>query len=111
MMDAFAQMERIRFTPIPLAYLIHMKQAITFYCFLLPFTMVEALEYLTIPLVGLVAFTLFGIDGIGAEIENPFGYDLNDLNIDYYCEEIRDEVVFMKKTIPTSSTTQEALSL
>ena len=29
--------------------------------------------------VGLVAFTVFGIEEIGLEIENPFGHDPNDL--------------------------------
>jgi putative membrane protein len=28
---------------------------------------------------GLLAFALFGIDEIGVEIEDPFGYDPNDL--------------------------------
>jgi putative membrane protein len=31
---------------------------------------------------GVVAIGLFGIDEIGVEIEDPFGYDPNDLPLD-----------------------------
>jgi len=35
--------------------------------------------------VALVSFTLFGIEEIGIEIENPFGRDPNDLPLDAIC--------------------------
>jgi putative membrane protein len=108
-MDALAQMDRIRGTPIPLAYLIHMKQAITAYCFILPLTMVNVLQVVTVPLVALVALLLFGIDGIGAEIENPFGTELNDLPIDYLCHEMAKEAEYIEAHIPPSATLEQAL--
>jgi putative membrane protein len=36
-------------------------------------------------IVALISFTLFGIEQIGIEIENPFGYDSNDLPLDAIC--------------------------
>jgi predicted membrane chloride channel (bestrophin family) len=33
--------------------------------------LVDSLGWLVIPIVAIVAFTLFGIETIGAEIENP----------------------------------------
>ena len=33
------------------------------------------------PIVAIVAFTLYGIEGIGSQLEDPFGYDKNDLNM------------------------------
>jgi putative membrane protein len=33
----------------------------------------------SIPVVSVATFAIMGILGIGAEIENPFGYDDNDL--------------------------------
>jgi putative membrane protein len=44
--------------------------------------MVAQVGWWTGPLVSLVSFTLFGIEEIGIEIENPFGYDANDLPLD-----------------------------
>jgi putative membrane protein len=35
--------------------------------------------------VAIVAFTVFGIEAIGVEIENPFGHDANDLPLDQIC--------------------------
>jgi len=39
----------------------------------------------------LISFTLLGIEEIGLEIENPFGYDTNDLPLDHICNTIKDE--------------------
>ena len=36
-------------------------------------------------MVALISFTLFGIEEIGIEIENPFGHDANDLPLDAIC--------------------------
>jgi putative membrane protein len=33
----------------------------------------------------LVSFTVFGIEQIGIEIENPFGFDKDDLPLDQIC--------------------------
>jgi putative membrane protein len=44
------------------------------------------LGWWTAPVVVLISFTLFGIEAIGIEIENPFGRDQNDLPLDAICE-------------------------
>ena len=36
----------------------------------------------------ITSFIVIGFAAIGAEIENPFGYDKNDLNLDFFCNEI-----------------------
>ncbi|ORX84856.1 UPF0187-domain-containing protein [Basidiobolus meristosporus CBS 931.73] len=98
--DCFGGLERILRTPIPMAYNIHLQQCLYAYCGALPFTLVKELHWLTIPMVCIVAFMLFGIDGIGAEIENPFGYDLNDLPIDDFCDELRREADYIVARVP-----------
>ncbi len=80
--------ERILNTPIPLAYAIHIKHLLLFYCFALPFQMVAQLSWMTIPAVGVISFALLGIEAIGLEIENPFGYDPNDLPLDKMCDRL-----------------------
>jgi len=78
--------ERILKTPIPLAYSIHLKQLLLIYCLLLPFQLVNDLGWWTGGIVALISFTLLGIEEIGIQIENPFGYDSNDLPLDAICQ-------------------------
>jgi putative membrane protein len=92
--------ERILRTPMPLAYAIHLKQLLLLYCLLLPFQLVAQLGWLTGPIVALVSFTLFGIEEIGIEIENPFGYDANDLPLDAICANIRRNVEDLMNQTP-----------
>ncbi|MBD2250225.1 bestrophin family protein [Nostoc parmelioides] len=92
LVDNLGSCERILRTPMPLAYSIHLKQLLLLYCFLLPFQMVESLGWWTGLVVGLVSFTLFGIEAIGLEIENPFGYDPNDLPLDAICNTMKRNI-------------------
>jgi putative membrane protein len=85
MIDVLGGCERILKTPIPLAYAIHLKQLLLLYCLALPFQMVKDLSWGTGLVVALISFTLFGIEEIGIEIENPFGHDANDLPLDNIC--------------------------
>ncbi|KAF9152665.1 hypothetical protein BG015_004910 [Linnemannia schmuckeri] len=103
MTDIFTNMERIVFTPIPLAYSIHLRQVVYLYTLALPFTFIEKLAWHTIPLMALVSFTLFGMEGIGREIENPFGKDANDLHMDDFCRDLKREfqyLVNLQNTVP-----------
>ncbi|MEA5553667.1 bestrophin family ion channel [Anabaena cylindrica UHCC 0172] len=84
--------ERILKTPIPLAYAIHLKQLLLLYCLLLPFQIVENLGWWTGVISALVSFTLLGIEAIGLEIENPFGYDANDLPLDNICTTMKRNI-------------------
>ncbi len=90
--DSLGGCERILRTPLPLAYTIHLKQLLLIYCFLLPFQIVHELGWGTSPIVALISFTLFGIEEIGLEIENPFGDDPNDLPLDTICATIKGNI-------------------
>ncbi|KAJ3041510.1 hypothetical protein HDV00_009306 [Rhizophlyctis rosea] len=92
MIDCLSSFERIRNSPIPLAYSIHLKQTLMLYLISLPFQLVSKLYWGTIPVIFLASFTLLGIESIGGEIENPFGYDDNDLPVEKFCEDTREEL-------------------
>lgn len=92
MMESLGHCERILRTPLPLAYSIHLKQLLLIYCVLLPFQLVKDLGWGTGIFVGLISFTLLGIEEIGLEIENPFGYDTNDLPLDAICNTIKSDI-------------------
>ena len=51
------------------------------YTWALPFQLVTTLGWVTIPAVAVVAFIFIGFLVAGEEIENPFGFDRNDLNV------------------------------
>ncbi|KAJ3166394.1 hypothetical protein HDU88_003262 [Geranomyces variabilis] len=93
MVDCLTSFERIRNTPIPMAYSIHLQQSLTLYILSLPFQLVALISWGTIPVVAIAAFTMLGIDAIGSEIENPFGYDENDLPQEEYCRTTREEIL------------------
>lgn len=92
LVDALSACERILKTPMPLAYAIHLKQLLLLYCLSLPFQMVRDIGWWTAPVVLLISFTLFGIEEIGIEIENPFGRDQNDLPLDAICETMQRNI-------------------
>jgi len=92
LVDSLGACERILKTPIPLAYAIHLKQLLLIYCLLLPFQLVESLRWGTGLITALVSFTLFGIEAIGIEIENPFGHDENDLQLDSICQTMKRNI-------------------
>lgn len=89
MVDSLGGCERILKTPLPLAYSIHLKQLLLIYCLSLPFELVDRLVWLTPFVVSVLSFTVFGIEEIGLEIENPFGKDPNDLPLDQICENMK----------------------
>lgn len=80
--------ERIHRTPIPFAYMVHLRRALILYCFTLPFALVGDLHWWTIAGTFLLAFVFFGIEEIGVEIEDPFGLDENDLPLERFCQTI-----------------------
>jgi putative membrane protein len=52
-----------------------------------------------------VSFTLLGIEAIGLEIENPFGYDENDLPLDAICTTMKrniDDLISLTPTVHKS---------
>lgn len=101
MVEALSGCERILRTPIPLAYAIHLKQLLLIYCLGLPFQMVKDLTWWTAPVVTVLSFALFGIEEIGIEIENPFGYDKNDLPLDAICATMRQNIEDLMTLSPT----------
>lgn len=80
--DFFGGCERIMKTPVPFAYAHHIKGFLTLFCMTVPLAMLAEMGWYTAPASAIVAYALFGIDEIGVEIEDPFGYDPNDLPLD-----------------------------
>jgi hypothetical protein len=90
--DTMSQLERIGFTPLPFAYQAHLRLSLWLYLFFLPFQIYAKFEWLTIPATAFATFLLAGFLEIGQEIENPFNYDMNDLDLDGFCLSIQREL-------------------
>jgi putative membrane protein len=88
MTAAAASCERIKSTPIPFSYTLLLHRSAYLYCFLLPFGLVDTIGFMTPFVVAIVAYTFFGLDALGDEIEEPFGKDANDLPLDALCRTI-----------------------
>lgn len=87
LVSAYGSLETIHLTPLPVAYLIHMRQVLALFGGVLPFALVEEMGWWTILLTSLVTFTLYGklprsvpahvtmlintgIEAIGAQVSN-----------------------------------------
>ena len=85
---AAAACERIKSTPIPFSYTLLLHRTAYLYCFLLPFGLVDTIGFMTPFVVAIVAYTFFGLDALGDEIEEPFGSEANDLALDAICRSL-----------------------
>lgn len=74
--------ERIKSTPIPYSYTVLMHRIVAGYCVLLPFGLMETIKWATPVVVLVISYCFFGLDAIGDEAEQPFGFDTNDLPLD-----------------------------
>jgi putative membrane protein len=88
MVGAGAACERIKNTPIPFSYTLLLHRTAYLYCFLLPFGLVDTIGFMTPFVVAIVAYTFFGLDALGDEIEEPFGVSANDLPLEAICRTI-----------------------
>ena len=87
--------EHIRKTPLPFAYVVHLRRSLVIYCFTLPFALVGTFGWWTVLSVFLVAYTYFGVEEIGVEIEGPFGNDANHLPLEEICLTIQRNLFAM----------------
>ena len=71
--------ERIKNTPIPFTYTVLIHRIVAFYCFFLPFGLINTAGILTPVVVFLISHAFFGLDAIGDEIGEPFGTLPNNL--------------------------------
>lgn len=80
--DIQAGCDRILSTPLPFSYSVLLHRAVYSFCFILPFSLEASLGLWTPILVGLIAYMLLGLDELSAELEEPFGFQDNDLPLD-----------------------------
>lgn len=93
MSAAQASCERIKSTPTPFAYSLLLHRTAWLFCLILPFGLVSSLELMTPLVVAIIAYTFFGLDALGDELEDPFGFADNDLPLDAMVRVIERDVL------------------
>ena len=92
MIDITGKCERIKNTPIPVAYAFLLKFFIILYVMVLPFGLIDELQWWSIPLSLILYYIMMSIVMTAEEIEDPFGRDLNDLPMDEIAANIKKNV-------------------
>ncbi|KAH8666820.1 Bestrophin, RFP-TM, chloride channel-domain-containing protein [Xylariales sp. PMI_506] len=90
--DVLTTTDRVLNTPLPIAYTIAISQITWVYVILLPFQLITALSWITIPASVAAAYIILGILFIGREVENPFGNDVNDLPLELFCLQVMQDM-------------------
>lgn len=88
-----AACERIRHTPVPFAYSLLLHRTAWLFCLLLPFGLAELIGWGTPIVVAVTAYTFFGLDALGDELEDPFGHAENDLPLDALVRTVEIDVL------------------
>lgn len=94
--DICGACERIKNTPIPFAYSMFLKKFIFAYVLTMPYGFINEFGYGVIAVVSFTCYVLTSMELIAEDIENPFGYDANDLPTDSIAENIEKNIKEIK---------------
>jgi len=105
MTDSLGACERIRNTPIPYSYSLFFKKFIFLYVLTMPLAFVDVFEYWSVLVSTFIFYALVSMEVLAEEIEDPFGFDANDLPLDAICETINKNLteVYESTSAPISS--------
>lgn len=84
LVDSQGGCEKIQKTPLPFAYVAMIKQLILVYLTTLPLVLCEPLGWWSPVMVGVAALGLLGMEEASVEIEDPFGFLENCLDLEAY---------------------------
>ena len=85
MFGAYGAMERIKGTPLPYVYAIHLRTFLLVYLFLWNMSSVAKYGWLSLPFLSLLNWALLGIEAASVECERPFDYNPNHLTLGKVC--------------------------
>jgi ion channel-forming bestrophin family protein len=92
LLDVCGGCEKIRTTPLSPSYKGLLRAGLILNVLVAPWLIVPETGFVTLPVMLLVCFFLFGVELIDSIVEEPFGRDHDDLDLDRYCLTIRQGV-------------------
>ncbi|MCE2791162.1 MAG: bestrophin family ion channel [Planctomycetota bacterium] len=92
LLDICGGCERIQNTRLIGSYRTFARQCVVLYLGTFPWGMVHDYGWWAIPLTAVIAYFMIGMETVAENVELPFGYDEDDLDLDRLCEVIRESV-------------------
>lgn len=89
LMDVCGACERIRNTPLAPSYLSLLRHGLVLGFLFTPWALVQTFGLWIVPVQAVAVYFLFGIELTAEAVEQPFGYDGDDLPLETYCDTIR----------------------
>ncbi len=80
-LQSWEALVRIVTSPTPFLYRHLLATLVFIFVFAFPFGFVETLGVVVIPAAGVMCFGLYGVLELAQELENPLGWDLNDIDL------------------------------
>lgn len=91
-LDITGGCERIQKTRIVTSYRVFARQCVWIFLLTLPWGIADDFGLWTIPLTAIIAYFMLGLEVVAEHVEEPFGYDDDDLDLDGMCLTIRRSV-------------------
>lgn len=91
-LDVCGACERIRSTPISISYISFIRQSIMLYLLTLPWGLSHEFGNWTVLVVVMVSYFMLGIELLAETVEEPFGEDPDDLDLETICDGIERTV-------------------
>eukprot|EP00434_Breviolum_minutum_P003299 symbB.v1.2.002902.t3/scaffold115.1/size320724/2 len=88
---AMGAMERINNTPLPFAYVSHLRTCLVLYLMGLPW-MLRTESWWSVPLVILISYALLGVEAAAVACERPFQDQANHLPFDQFAKVVAENV-------------------
>ena len=100
-MDVIGACERIRRTPLPLSHRAAIPQALISYLLVLPWGLPNV--WVSPLIVGVVTYFMMGLEFIAEDLEEPFGFDSDDLPLTTYADGINSSLDQIYRLAPGAS--------
>lgn len=91
-MDICGGCERILNTRIVKSYRVFARQCVLIFLATLPWGIAHDFRMWTLPLTIISAYFMLGLETVAEHVEEPFGYDEDDLDLEALCETIENSV-------------------
>lgn len=92
LLDICGGCERIQTTRLIGSYRTFARQCVVLYLGTFPWGMVHDYGWWAIPLTAVIAYFMIGMETVAENVELPFGYDEDDLDLDRLCEVVNSSV-------------------
>jgi ion channel-forming bestrophin family protein len=92
LLDQLGACQRIKSTPIPFAYVAHLRRFLLVYTLTLPFALAKDAGSATPFIMLMIGYAMFGVEEIGVQIEDPFEQDPNDIDLEHISNNIERDL-------------------